>query len=192
MTPLVWRKNAISPRLLCYATVILAFHHCTGSQPSVSRGRVLAFYRIAPCLTIMPLHAPRKSSTLGVVCVCWIRSQNGLLLFLHAFLERARVLLSRCSSFTSPYFRIHDRCKSHPILSSLLSLKAAAATPTPSGGFNFAPGSGGMPGSPFASPAAAPTFGVPSTPQGTGSTLTARSRARLAARRRGKKWERAK
>ena len=41
---------AISPRLLCYATVILAFHHCTGSQQSASRGRVLAFYRIAPCL----------------------------------------------------------------------------------------------------------------------------------------------
>ena len=27
------------------------FHHCTGSQQSASRGRVLAFYRIAPCLT---------------------------------------------------------------------------------------------------------------------------------------------
>ena len=50
MTPLVWPKNAISPRLLCYATVILAFHHCTGSQQSASRGRVLAFYRISPCL----------------------------------------------------------------------------------------------------------------------------------------------
>ena len=50
MTPLVWRRNAFSPRLLCYATDILAFHHCTGSQQSASRGRVLAFYRIAPCL----------------------------------------------------------------------------------------------------------------------------------------------
>ena len=46
------KKNAISPRLLCYATVILAFHHCTGSQQSASRGRVLAFYRIAPCLKV--------------------------------------------------------------------------------------------------------------------------------------------
>ncbi|XP_078374049.1 uncharacterized protein LOC144657575 isoform X2 [Oculina patagonica] len=65
---------------------------------------------------------------------------------------------------------------------------AAPATPTPSGGFNFAAGSGGMPGSPFASPAAAPTFGAaPSTPQGAGSTLTNRTRARIAARRRGKK-----
>ena len=68
---------------------------------------------------------------------------------------------------------------------SLLSFAAAPATPAPSGGFNFAPGPGGIPGSPFASPA--PTFGVPSTPQGAGSTLTARSRARLTARRRGKK-----
>ena len=53
MTPLVWRKKnpAISPRLLSYSTVILAFHHCTGSQQGASRGRVLAFYRIAPCLT---------------------------------------------------------------------------------------------------------------------------------------------
>ena len=40
------KKSAISPRLLCYTTVILAFHHCTRT----SRGRVLAFYRIAPCL----------------------------------------------------------------------------------------------------------------------------------------------
>ena len=40
-----------SPRLLCHATVILTFHHCTGSQQSASRGCVLAFYRIAPCLT---------------------------------------------------------------------------------------------------------------------------------------------
>ena len=46
--------------------------------------------------------------------------------------------------------------------------KAAPATPTPSVGFNFAAGPGGMPGSPFASPAAAPTFGGPSTPQGDG------------------------
>ena len=44
------KKNAISPRLLCYVTVILAFHHCTGSQQSASRGRVHAFYKIAPCL----------------------------------------------------------------------------------------------------------------------------------------------
>ena len=30
MTPLFCRKkNAISPRLLCYTTVISAFHHCT-------------------------------------------------------------------------------------------------------------------------------------------------------------------
>ena len=36
---------------LCCAAVILAFHHCTGSQQSASRGRVLAFYRIAPCLS---------------------------------------------------------------------------------------------------------------------------------------------
>ena len=43
-------KHVISPRLLYYATVILAFHHCTGSQQSASRGRVLAFYRIAPGL----------------------------------------------------------------------------------------------------------------------------------------------
>ena len=50
MTPLVCRKNAISPRLLCCATVILAFHHCTGSQQSASRGCVLAFYRITLCL----------------------------------------------------------------------------------------------------------------------------------------------
>ena len=57
MTPLVWRKNPISPRLLCYATVILAFHHCTGSQQSASRGRVLAFYRIAPCLNSCSLKA---------------------------------------------------------------------------------------------------------------------------------------
>ena len=35
----------------CYATVILTFHHSTGSQQSASRGRVLAFYRIAPCLS---------------------------------------------------------------------------------------------------------------------------------------------
>ena len=43
------KKNAISLRL-CHATVILAFHHCTGSQQSASRGHVGAFYRIAPCL----------------------------------------------------------------------------------------------------------------------------------------------
>ena len=57
MTLLVWQENAISPWLLCYATVILAFHHCTGSKLSASRGRVLAFYRIAPCLTkLMHIH----------------------------------------------------------------------------------------------------------------------------------------
>ena len=69
----------------------------------------------------------------------------------------------------------------------MLFSAAASATPTPSGGFNFAPGSGGVPGSQFAPPAAAPAFGVPSTPQGAGSTPTARLRSRVAARRRGKK-----
>lgn len=58
---------------------------------------------------------------------------------------------------------------------------------TPSAGFNFTPGSSGMAGSPFASSSPAPAFGAPSTPQGPNSMLTARSRARVAARRRGKK-----
>lgn len=62
---------------------------------------------------------------------------------------------------------------------------AVPATPAPSGGFNFAPG--GASGSRFAAPTPAPAFGAPSTPQGAGSNLTARSRARTAARRRGKK-----
>ena len=65
---------------------------------------------------------------------------------------------------------------------------ATPATPTPTGGFNFASGSIGIVGSPFGSPASGPAFGAPSTPPpGANSTLTARTRARSAARRRGKK-----
>ena len=41
-------------------TVILTFHHSTGSQQNASRGRVLAFYRIAPCLS-SPLTAAMKT-----------------------------------------------------------------------------------------------------------------------------------
>ena len=49
-----WTKiNAICPaRLQCHATVILALSTIAQeSQQSASRGRVLAFYRIAPCLS---------------------------------------------------------------------------------------------------------------------------------------------
>ena len=59
-------KNAISPRLLCYATVILAFHHCTGSQQSASRGRALAFYRIAPCLTTVASSCQEKCVKISI------------------------------------------------------------------------------------------------------------------------------
>ena len=47
-------KKRYFSRSLCYATIILALHHCTGSQRSASRGHGLAFYRIAPCLRITP------------------------------------------------------------------------------------------------------------------------------------------
>ena len=59
MTRLVWRKQryfSTTCATTTCATVILAFHHCTGSQQSASRGRVLAFYRIAPCLTNQNKH----------------------------------------------------------------------------------------------------------------------------------------
>ena len=60
----------------------------------------------------------------------------------------------------------------------LLTPAAVPASPAPSGGFNFAPGSSGMSGSPFA---------ASSTPQGNSSAAAARTRARVAARRRGRK-----
>ena len=48
------KKNAICPaRLQCHATVILALSTIAQeSQQSASRGCVLTFYRIAPCLRI--------------------------------------------------------------------------------------------------------------------------------------------
>ncbi|CAH3038359.1 unnamed protein product [Porites lobata] len=70
------------------------------------------------------------------------------------------------------------------------SVQAPVAMPAPSmpsGGFNFNPGSTGTMGTAFASSTPAPSFGAPSTPQGASSTLTAKTRARLTARRRGKK-----
>ena len=50
MTPLVGRKKHYFSTTSMLCDLILAFHHCTGSQQSASRGRVLAFYRIAPSL----------------------------------------------------------------------------------------------------------------------------------------------
>ena len=79
-----WKKqNAISPRLLCYTTVILTFHHCTGSQQSASRGRVLAFYRIAPCLS-MTFTADSKRQGLPIIFFSFLvilKIEKCLLLF---------------------------------------------------------------------------------------------------------------
>ena len=74
MTPWFDEKNAISLRLLCYKTVILSFHHCTESQQSASRGRVLAFYRIAPCLTNVPRSRQTDTSPANRASPAHVRS----------------------------------------------------------------------------------------------------------------------
>ena len=83
MTPLVWRKkkNTISPQLLCYVTVILTFHHCTGSQQSASRGHVLAFYGIAPCLSLQDQESKNlltSSSFILQLCstILWVSKKS--------------------------------------------------------------------------------------------------------------------
>ena len=82
MTLLVWRKKTLFLHdFYVMRPLFWAFHHCTGSQQSASRGRVLAFYRIAPCLR--PRHTMRQiaatschvctaaaTSRLRLVCRC--------------------------------------------------------------------------------------------------------------------------
>ena len=47
---------------------VMAFYHCTGSQQSASRGRVLAFYGIARCLSCC--------SSLGLTSTGWTVTFN--------------------------------------------------------------------------------------------------------------------
>ena len=55
MTRLVWRKKRYFSTTSTLCDRYSGFHHCTGSQQSASRGLVLAFYRIAPCLSAVDL-----------------------------------------------------------------------------------------------------------------------------------------